>query len=110
MSDIPKMDMFVESEPHMCVWCRYCGVVRRGKDIWGYVCIRSCESITKRVKNAIKPFPVQTDGGRTRLQCVDAEEIHDCFKPTLRNDDRIYLLDELGILGDWRKCVLSIPE
>ena len=107
---IPRVDMFVESEPRMCVWCRYCGVVRRDRDIWGYVCIKSCEDITKRVKSAIRPFPVQTGGTRTRVQCVDADEMHDCFMPTLRDDDRIYLLDELGLLGDYRKAVLNAQK
>lgn len=101
-----KMDMFVESEPRICIWCRYCGVVKRDRNIWGYVCIKSCENITKRVKNAIVPFPAQTGGTRTRVQCVDDYEMHGCFKPTLRDDDRIYLLDELGLLGDWRKAVM----
>ena len=104
--EIERFDPFVESEPRICVWCRYCGVVRRDDSVWGYVCIRSCEDISKRVNNAIKPFPVQTGGTRTRLQCVDADEMHDCFMPTKRDDRRISLLDELGLLGDWRKALM----
>lgn len=97
---LERMDWFAESEPQMCVWCKLCGVVMRG-DVWGYVCIKSCEDITKRVKNAIKPFPPNTDGKRTRVQCVNPDEMHpECFVPTKLTDKRIRLMDVLGLMPD----------
>lgn len=105
---IDKLDFFVESQPRMCIWCCYCAVAHLSKDeIWGYICVRHCEDITKRVKNAIKPFPVNTDGKRTRVQCVNADESHNCFKPTERTSSRIRLLDEFGLLGDYRKELIG---
>lgn len=95
---LERMDWFSESEPMMCVWCKWCGVVLRG-DVWGYVCIRSIEDITKRVKNAIKPFPVNTDGKRSRVQCVNADEMHpECFVPTKSDDERIETVRMLGLM------------
>ena len=97
-SILERMDMFAEAEPRICVWCRHCGIVLTGP-VWGYVCIRSCEDITRRVKSAIKPFPPNTGGKRTRLQCVNADEWHEeCFVPTKLTDRRIRLMDMLGLM------------
>ena len=97
-STIERFDWFAESEPRMCVWCRLCGAVMLD-GVWGYICTRSCEDITKRVKNAIKPFPVNTDGRRTRVQCVNADEFHpECFVPTKLTDGRIELMRQLGLI------------
>jgi len=109
--DDMRIDMFVESEPTMCVWCRYCGVTKRSDSVLGYVCLKSMETIGKRTKGVIKPFPVNTEGTRSRVQFVNADEFHpECFRPTLRDDPRILLLDELGLLGDWRKAVLNVER
>lgn len=97
---IQRIDWFAEREPTMCVWCRWCGVVMLG-DAWGYVCIRSIEAITKRVKNAIRPFPVNTEGKRSRVQCVNADEYHpECFVPTKRADKRIETIGMLGLMPE----------
>ena len=90
---------FADSEPHICVWCRHCGaVVCDG--LWGYVCLRRGHNrdLTKRMKNVITPFPVNTEGTRTGVQCVNADERHECFRPTRVTDKRIYLLDALRML------------
>ena len=100
MNMIERMDLFAESEPTICVWCRWCGAVVLG-DVWGYVCLRSAESIGKRVKNAIRPFPVNTEDRRTRVQCVNADEHHpECFVPTRLTDKRIKLMDILGLMPE----------
>ncbi len=100
---LERMDWFAESEPRICVWCKLCGVVVTGHT-WGYVCTRSAEDITKRVKNAIKPFPPGTGGRRTRGQCVNPDEWHDkCFVPTKLTDQRIRLIDAMGLLPDDEK-------
>ena len=99
MNVIERMDMFAESEPRICVWCRHCGVVVCD-GLWGYVCLRlgNHRDLNKRMKNVIMPFPVNTEGTRTGIQCVNADERHDCFEPTKLTDKRIKLLDVLGLL------------
>lgn len=103
MNVIERMDMFAESEPTMCVWCRHCGaVVCDG--LWGYVCLRADNGkvLNRRHKGVIKPFPVNTENTRTGVQCVNADERHDCFEPTKLTDKRLRLLDALGLLDDTR--------
>ena len=98
MSVIERMDLFVESEPRICVWCRHCGaVVCDG--LWGYVCLKhgNHRDLTKRMKNVLVPFPPNVEA-RTGVQCVNADERHDCFEPTRLTDKRIELLDALGLL------------
>lgn len=97
MSVLERMDMFAESEPRMCVWCKYCGVIVTGY-AWGYACIRSAEDMTKRHKGVIQPFPPNTGNRRTRVQCVNPDEMHDCFVPTKLTDKRIKLMDALGLM------------
>lgn len=101
MSVIERMDMFAESEPRICVWCRHCGVVVCD-GLWGYVCLSAGNhrDLNKRMKNVITPFPVNTEGTRTGIQCVNADERHECFEPTKLTDDRIKLLDVLGLLEE----------
>lgn len=96
---IRRFDWFEESQPRMCVWCRYCGYVDLGYE-WGYVCIRSAEDVGKRAKGVIQPFPVNTGGTRTRVQCVNADEMHECFAPTKEGSERIGLLRRLGLLRE----------
>lgn len=100
MSIIERMDLFAESEPRICVWCRDCGVVMCD-GVWGYVCLRAGNhrQLNKRIKNVITPFPVNTENTRTGIQCVNADEHHDeCFRPTRLTDKRIKLLDAIGLL------------
>ena len=99
MSVIERMDLFAESEPRICLWFKHCGVVMCD-GLWGYVCLRAGHhrDLNKRMKGVIKPFPVNTDGTRTGIQCVNADERHDCFRPTRLTDGRIRLLDAMGYL------------
>lgn len=101
MDVIERMDLFAESEPRICVWCRNCGaVVCDG--LWGYVCLRADNgrTLNRRMKGVITPFPVNTDNTRTGVQCVNADETHDCFEPTKLTDKRLRLLDALGLLKE----------
>lgn len=96
------MDWFAESEPRICVWCRHCGVVMCD-GVWGYVCLRAGNHrrLNKRIKGVITPFPVNTEGTRTGIQCVNPDEYHDeCFVPTKLTDPRIRLMDMLGLMPD----------
>lgn len=104
MNVIEKMDMFAESEPQMCVWCKHCGVVVCD-GLWGYVCLRAdnMKMLGKRNKGVIQPFPVNTGGHRTGVQCVNADEWHECFVPTKLTDGRIRTLDAIGLLPDDEK-------
>ena len=98
MSEIlERIDLFAESEPRICVWCKYC-VAMVGGYTWGYACTKSAEDMTKRHKGVIKPFPASTGGRRTRVQCVNPDEMHDCFEPTKLTDKRIKLMDALGLM------------
>jgi hypothetical protein len=98
MSEVlERIDLFAESEPRICVWCKCC-VAMVGGYTWGYACTKSAEDITKRHKGAIMPFPPSTGGKRTRVQCVNPDEMHDCFEPTKLTDKRIKLLDALGLM------------
>lgn len=99
MSIIERLDLFAESEPRICLWCRNCGVVMCD-GIWGYVCLRAGNhrNLTKHMKNVILPMPVNTEGTRTGVQCVNADEMHECFVPTKLTDGRIKLLDAMGYL------------
>ena len=99
MGLIEKMDLFAESEPRVCVWCRHCGVVLRG-GLWGYVCLNAdnARTLGKRVSGVIQPFPVNTENTRTGVQCVNADECHDCFEPTKLDDPRIRVMDALGLV------------
>lgn len=101
MNVIERMDWFAESEPRICLWCKDCGVVMCD-GLWGYVCLRvgHHRDITKRMKDAILPMPVNTECKRTGIQCVNADEMHDCFVPTKLTDKRIRLLDAMGYLED----------
>lgn len=92
-----RIDLFAESEPRICVWCRHC-VAMVGGYTWGYACTKSAEEITKRHKGAITPFPPTTNGKRTRVQCVNPDEMHECFEPTRLTDRRIRLMDALGLM------------
>lgn len=99
MNALERLDLFAESEPRICIWCKWCGVVITGHH-WGNVCIKHAENITKRHKGAIQPFPVNTGGRRTRVQCVNDDEHHDCFEPAKLTDKRIRLMDALGLLPE----------
>lgn len=99
MNVIERLDLFAESEPRICVWCRHC-VAMVGGYTWGYACTRSAEEITRRHKGAIMPFPVNTEGKRTRVQCVNPDEMHECFEPTPLTSPRMRLMDALGLLPD----------
>jgi hypothetical protein len=96
---IESINLFEESEPQICVWCRHCAAIVAGYT-YGYACLKSAESISKRHKGAIQPFPVNTEGHRTRVQCVNADERHDCFEPTKVGDKRMKLLETMGLLGE----------
>lgn len=100
-SILERMDWFAESEPRICVWCRNCGIVMCD-GLWGYVCLKAGNhrDLNKRMKNVIQPFPVNTDDVRTGIQCVNADEMHDCFQPTKLTDRRIRLMDMLGLMPD----------
>jgi hypothetical protein len=90
---------FENSEPQICIWCKYCGAIITS-GVWGYACIRSAEDMTKRHKGVIKPFPPNTEDSRTRVQCVNPDERHDCFVPTPATSKRMKLLDAMGLLED----------
>lgn len=99
-SILQQIRLFADSEPHICVWCKWCGAIVTGHR-WGFACVRSAEDMTKRHKGAIQPFPVRTGGKfRTRVQCVEPDEHHDCWEPTEITDKRMHLLDALGLLEE----------
>lgn len=95
------MDLFAESEPHVCVWCRNCGVVVCD-GLWGYVCLAAENGrvLTKRTNGTIAPFPPNTENRRTGIQCVNPDERHDCFVPTKLTDKRIKVMDMLGLMPE----------
>jgi hypothetical protein len=97
---LERIDMFAESEPRICVWCRNCGIVVCD-GLWGYVCLAASNSRTlnKRAKGVIQPFPVNTENTRSGIQCVNPDEAHDCFVPTRLTDKRIRLMDALGLMS-----------
>lgn len=98
---LTRMDMFAESEPRCCLWCRHCGAVVTG-GLWGYVCLLPVHmrDLTKRIKGVVTPFPLHTENRRTGVQCVNADERHECFEPTRLTDKRIRLLDAMGYVEE----------
>lgn len=101
MNVLKRLDLFAESEPRICVWCRNCGVVVCD-GLWGYVCLaaKNGRVLNRRMKNVIMPFPVNTDGTRTGVQCVNPDEMHDCFVPTKLTDGRIKVIEMLGLMPE----------
>lgn len=101
MNALQRMDLFAESEPRICVWCHNCGVVVC-QGLWGYVCLAAKNGLdmNRRKKGTIMPFPVNTDGHRTAVQCVNADETHDCFVPTKLTEKRMKLIDVLGLMPE----------
>ena len=95
---IERFDLFQESQPRICLWCRDCGVVFCG-GTWGYVCLRhgNHRDLTKRMKGVLTPFPPNVEF-RTGVQCVNPDESHDCFRPTPRDSARSGLLEDMGYL------------
>lgn len=81
-------DLFIDMQPRKCLWCRDCVfVVRNETDVPELACKRLLRS------------------GGTYMP-VEADDVYACFKPTLREDGRLKILDRLGVLGDFHKALL----
>lgn len=96
---LQQIKMFADNEPHICVWCKWCAAAVTG-GLWGYICTKSTQDMTKRHKGVITPFPVGSGNRRVRVQCVAADEHHDCWEPTEITDKRLNLLDALNLLEE----------
>ncbi len=97
---IKRFNILEESEPQMCISCRY-GIVHVGyedaADDGQRVSCMKHHKDERRQPKAMKPLPPNTDA-RTWTPTFNADEHRDCFEPTPVGSPKMTWLERLGLL------------